>query len=118
MGVVVLVCKKSKLEWEMMEFNFEISGDKIGLLLQVPSNISQTSEFQETKVVTFRNRPTTSDGFPHQSEIHARSLEPHPIHRSWNLCASGPWTRWRCALFLGGSGMKVPPCDRDGIVSK
>ena len=27
LGVVVLVCKKSKLEWEMMVFNFETSGD-------------------------------------------------------------------------------------------
>ena len=38
LGVVVLVCKKPKLEWEMMEFNFETSGemprlDKIGLVL-------------------------------------------------------------------------------------
>ena len=49
LGVVVLVCKKSKLEWEMMEFNFEISGDKIGLLLQLPPIYRKHQSFRKPK---------------------------------------------------------------------
>ena len=88
-----------------MEFNFEISGDKIGLLLQLPPIYRKHQSFQETKVVTFRNRPTTSDGFPHQSEIHARSLEtssnPQIVEfvRKWSM---DRW--WRCMYFFSGIG--------------